>query len=358
MPLVAHNGLPTFQRLRDDGQEVLTLERAEQQDIRELHIGFLNMMPDAALSATEQQFIRLVGGCNQIAQFYVYPFSIPELNRDAAAEEHISQYYFSFDALTAQGLDALIITGANVANPSLDQEAFWHPLIEVVRWAETNVASILCSCLATHALVKFHHGIERKRLPQKQWGVYSHRIREPEHPLMHDINTRFDAPHSRYNEITRAQLEDAGLTVLVESPEAGMHLAVSPDRFRTVYFQGHPEYHAVSLLKEYKREVFRFINGELDSPPPYPEHYFSDEAIRIAASFIAACQDAMKNNDETPEFPEAELEPHVHNTWSDTGKAMVNNWLGLVYQLTNRDRKLQFMPGVDPDDPLQISAAD
>ena len=92
MPLVAHNALPTFQRLKDNGQEVLSLERAEQQDIRELHIGFLNMMPDAALAATEQQFIRLVGSCNQIAQFYVYPFSLKELNRSPAAEAHIDQH--------------------------------------------------------------------------------------------------------------------------------------------------------------------------------------------------------------------------------------------------------------------------
>lgn len=352
MPLVAHNGLPAFELLRERGQEVLTLERARHQDIRELHIGFLNMMPDAALSATEQQFIRLVGSCNQIAQFYVYPFSLAELNRSAAAMEHIRQYYFSFDELKARGLDALIITGANVANPSLDQEAFWKPLIDIVSWAEKNVASILCSCLATHALVKHHYGIDRIRLPQKRWGVYSHHISEPHHPLMRDINTRFDAPHSRYNEITREQLEKAGLTVLAESEEAGVHLAVSPDQFHNVYFQGHPEYHAVSLLKEYKREVFRFINGELESPPPYPEHYFPDEAIAIAANFIAKLEDAMKRGDEIPEFPEDELAAYADNTWIDTGKALVNNWLGLVYQTTNRDRKLQYMPGVDPEDPL------
>ena len=52
MPLVAHNDLPTFSRLQEGGQEVLTLRRAQQQDIRELHIGLLNMMPDAALTAT------------------------------------------------------------------------------------------------------------------------------------------------------------------------------------------------------------------------------------------------------------------------------------------------------------------
>jgi homoserine O-succinyltransferase len=354
MPLVAHNGLPTFQRLREHGHEVLTREFAERQDIRELHIGLLNMMPDAALSATEQQFIRLVGSCNQIAQFYVYPFTIKELNRSAAAEKHINKYYFSFEALAEQGLDALIISGANVANPSLDQEPFWNTLIDIVRWAENNVASILCSCLATHALVKHHYGIDRKRLPQKRWGVYSHRISEPEHPLMRDINTRFDAPHSRYNEITREQLEGAGLKVLVESPEAGVHLAVSPDQLHIVFFQGHPEYDAISLLKEYKREVFRFINGELDAPPPYPEHYFPDEAIDIAESFISAYRAAIKNDEEIPRFPEKELEHHIDNTWIDTGKAIVNNWLGLVYRYTNVTRKLQYKRGIDPEDPLGL----
>ncbi len=42
-------------------ETVTPLERAIHQDIRELHIGLLNMMPDAALEATERQFFRLVG---------------------------------------------------------------------------------------------------------------------------------------------------------------------------------------------------------------------------------------------------------------------------------------------------------
>ena len=81
MPIVAHTALPTFDHLRREGQTILAPDRAVQQDIRELHIGLLNMMPDAALRATERQFIRLVGSCNRIAQFYVYPFSLAELNR-------------------------------------------------------------------------------------------------------------------------------------------------------------------------------------------------------------------------------------------------------------------------------------
>ena len=248
MPLVAHSNLPTFELLQKQGHEMLTLDRAVHQDIRELHIGFLNMMPDAALQATERQFIRLVGGCNRIAQFYVYPFSLPGLSRSDATTDYIERYYSRFEDLRDEGLDALIITGANVANPALDREPFWEPLVEVMNWAQENVTSILCSCLATHALLKHFHGIERQPLPAKRWGVYSHRLSAPRHPLLREVNTRFDAPHSRYNDISREQLEAAGLVVLAESPEGGVHLAASPDQFRIIYFQGHPEYDASSLL--------------------------------------------------------------------------------------------------------------
>jgi homoserine O-succinyltransferase len=357
LPLVAHNDLPTFHRLRDGGQSVLSLDRARAQDIRELHIGLLNMMPDAALTATEEQFIRLVGNCNQIAQFYVYPFSLPELQRGGKAMQHIERHYFDFAELREAGLDALIITGANVATPSLDQEPFWKPLMDVVRWAEDNVASILCSCLATHALLRHLHGIDRHRLPAKKWGVFNHKVARTDHPLIRDINTRFDAPHSRYNEVRREDLENAGITVLAESAEAGVHLAVSPDSFRVVYFQGHPEYSANSLMKEYKREVLRYLAGDIGKPPEYPEHYFSTEAMQLASTYLAAAGEAVRAGRSLPPFPADALEALVDNTWGDTGKTIVNNWLGLVYQVTNLDRKLQFMPGVDPRDPLQLAAS-
>ena len=351
MPLVAHNNLPTFEVLRRDGHVVLSLDRAQHQDIRELHIGLLNMMPDAALQATERQFIHLVGSSNPIAQFFVYPFSLPGLNRGEAAKAHIAQHYFQFEDLAKQGLDALIITGANVIHPRLEDEPFWGPLIDVVMWAERNVASIFCSCLATHALVKHYYGINRVHLPQKQWGVYTHRSTRPDHPLLRDVNTRFEAPHSRHNDISREQFESAGCIVLAES-EIGVHLAVSPDGFRVIYFQGHPEYGAVSLLKEFKREYNRYLAGERDRLPRVPEHFLTPEGEEVAAALLEKL--TRDGRSQAPQFPEEALLPYCDNTWGDTGKAIVNNWLGLVYQLTNLDRKKQFMEGVDPDDPLQL----
>ena len=345
MPLVAHSDLPTFANLREQGHELLSLDRAEHQDIRELHIGFLNMMPDAALRATERQFIRLVGSCNRIAQFYVYPFSLPELNRSPEATRYVDQFYSRFEDLKAAGLDAMIITGANVANPRLEEEPFWDPLMDVASWANDNVASVLCSCLATHALLKKLHDIDRKPLPKKRWGVYSHKVSGSPHPLTRDINTRFDVPHSRHNDISREAFEAAGLRVLVDSEEGGVHLAVSPDQFRFIYFQGHPEYDSNSLLKEFKREARRLLAGERSSKPEHPENYFSptlQEAIE-------------RTSDESLlSLLEGEAGLLLDNTWGDTAKAVINNWLGLVYQTTNLERSKQYMPGVDPDDPLNL----
>ena len=170
MPIVAHSQLPTFTTLSEQGHEVLSLERALHQDIRELHVGLLNMMPDAALRVTERQFMRLIGNCNQIAQFYVHPFSVPGLRRNEVTQAYIHQYYATFDDLREDGLDALIITGANVANPTLEEEPFWEPLKAVVEWASERVTSVLCSCLATHALLKHSYHVDRVRLPKKRWG--------------------------------------------------------------------------------------------------------------------------------------------------------------------------------------------
>ena len=165
MPLVAHNDLPSFARLREEGLRVLEPGQAYQQDIRELHIGLLNMMPDAALGATERQFFRLIGESNPIAQFYVHPFTLEALPRSASAREHIDRFYDSFEQVKREGLDALIITGANVIGADLTEELFWTPLIEVADWAHENVTSTLCSCLATHAVrrtaLALEHGSRR-----------------------------------------------------------------------------------------------------------------------------------------------------------------------------------------------------
>lgn len=354
MPLVAHTKLPTFDRLRQEGEEIVDPERAKHQDIREMHIGLLNMMPDPALEATERQFFRLIGACNQIVQFHMHPFTIDGLERGPKAQAHIDQYYEPFAKIREDGLDALIISGANVTRTSLPEEEFWLPLMEVVSWAKENVTSVLCSCLATHAVIEHCYGIARTRLPAKRWGVFPHKVIDRSHPLVAEINTRFDVPHSRFNEIFQSDMERHGLKVLAVSQQAGVHLAVSEDGFRTVFFQGHPEYDDISLLKEFKREVLRFYGGEIDEYPPFPENYFNKQVRQIFSGYEQQVRVAKETGAELADFPEQLVLPHLDNTWRDTAKAVFNNWLGKIYQLTNQDRRLPFMDGIDPKNPLGL----
>ena len=354
MPLVANSNLPAFDRLRQEGETVIPGDVALNQEIRELHIGLLNMMPDAALAATERQFFRLVGESNQIAQFYMHPFTLKELPRGPEAAAHVAQYYESFETIKAQGLDALIITGANVTQPDLAKEAFWRPLIEVIDWAHANVTSTLCSCLATHAVLQFRYGQTRRHMGFKRWGVYSHCVLDRYHPLVLGVNTRFDVPHSRYNDVSRVQFEAAGLHVLAESAEAGVHLAVSEDLFRLVFFQGHPEYDIISILKEYKREVLRYMRGERGDYPPYPDNYFSRQTEALLDEYRDHSTAAHARGHAGPDLPESLIADKLDNTWHDTAEAVINNWIGRVDQLTNQDRRLPFLPGIDPHDPVGL----
>ena len=354
MPLVANTNLPSFERLKQEGETIIQQDQAVHQDIRELHIGLLNMMPDAALEATERQFFRLVGESNQIAQFYIHPFTLKELKRGPEGQVHVNQFYKTFEQIKQEGLDALIITGANVTSPELSEQTFWQPLIEVVEWAYENVTSILCSCLATHTVLQFRYRQHRIPLPEKRWGIYSHMVTHRKHPLVTGVNTRFDVPHSRFNEITQQQFEQAGLTILAKSEEAGVHLAVSEDGFRIVFFQGHPEYDAISLLKEYKREVGRYINGELNEYPPFPENYFSLQLKAILNEYRERVIKSTEMSLAAPDFPEHLTVPVLDNTWHDSAEAVLNNWVGKVYQITHIDRNRPFAEGIDPDNPLGL----
>ena len=350
MPLIAHSKLPSFERLKNQGETILSKGRAEHQAIRELHIGLLNMMPDAALEATERQFFRLVGHSNQIAQFYMHPFSLTSIKRGPKASEHLKTHYKTFDEIKSQGLDALIISGANVSATDLQLAPFYDQLKEVVDWSYENVTSTLCSCLATHAVLEFKYGQKRQPIGVKHWGVFPHKVINRSHPLVKGVNTRFDIPHSRFNEISEEQFSDAGIRVLAKS-KIGVHLAVSPDLFRLVFFQGHPEYDSISLLKEYKREVAIYLENNGSEYPPIPSNYLSLQSQAILEEYRAKLDSKKASIDN---FPEELIADKLDNTWHDSANAIINNWIGCVYQVTNEDISKPFMDGVDLSNPLNL----
>ena len=326
MPLAAHCDLPAFGVLRREGVSVL----GDADPQPRLNIGLLNLMPDAVLEATERQWMRLCSGFDG-AVSYVYPCTDDARERSVAAQAHIARYYDTPTSIKERNLDLLIVTGANPKSPDITQETFWQPLVDMVAWARQCACPVVCSCLATHAVVKAFYGIDRRRLPEKCWGVYPHSLLEPNHPLVQNIDAGWQAPHSHLYGVTRQQLEDAGICVLAEGVTAGVYAAVSRKPLELLFLQGHPEYDANSLLKEFKREVQRFGADVIPEFPRVPEHCFDADALETVARLRAAWAEAKTSGGPAPRFPEEQLEVNLRNVWRTTGGQLFDNLLRLIH---------------------------
>ena len=323
MGLVQHSTLPAFDTMRSE--RVPMVAPGDVGRVPPVSVGLLNLMPDAALRATDRQFIRLLSAAAGEIDIWVFPFSVAAEHRGDDARRHVADHYSTFEEVTRQGLDALIITGANPAQDDLERETFWNGLVEVLEWATASTRSIVCSCLATHAVLQKYRGMRRTRLPQKRWGVYSHRVLK-EHSLLEGLDGPVQAPHSHWYDVTREDMESVGLTVVLESDEAGVHMAVD-DHDSYVFFQGHPEYDPISLLKEYRRELGRFWRGERDDYPPVPEHYFGDIALAQLEDYRPILEKAKSERVRPPLLDEDELLPEETHIWNRQGQVIYRNWL-------------------------------
>lgn len=330
MPVVPNSDLPAFERLRQEGAAV----GPPRPDLGDLHIGLLNLMPDAALAATDRQFIRLVSGYAAQANIHIHPFTLAADHRSGHAREYVSHHYAAFDDIRGGELDALIVTGANPAHFELSDEPFWSDLTEVIDWADESVESVLCSCLATHAVLEHKGALKRSKLEVKRWGVYQHATPAGHSPLLDGVVEPVPSPHSHWFDMTKDDLEAVGVNVLLVSEEAGVHMATSSDGFGYVFFQGHPEYDDISLLKEYKREIGRFVAGERDYPDP-PEHYF-DASVRPALDqHRRDVRAALESGAEAPALPEGQLLTRGRPAWFEPGRRIYSNWLGEVDRRVN-----------------------
>ncbi|MEM9056742.1 MAG: homoserine O-succinyltransferase, partial [Pseudomonadota bacterium] len=298
MPIVESNPLPAYAALRREGLALIAPNAAGRQRPL-LRIGLLNLMPDAALRATDRQFLRLIDGYGEYADLEVVPFTLAAEARGAAARAHVEAWYTPFATVREQTFDALVITGANPLHERLVDEAFWPGLVEVLDWALEHVPTVLCSCLATHAVIEHLYGEVRVRLPAKMWGVFAHDIVAPEHPLVAGLRAPVSAPHSHHFDMAADRLRALGVAVLMQSAAAGVHMATVEHGTRWVFFQGHPEYDRVSLLKEYQREVLRFAAGERDFPP-VPRHYFPPSCATALTEHRRAVHAALEAGSEVP----------------------------------------------------------
>src|ERR1700683_3920928 len=291
-----------------------------------IRIALINNMPDSALEDTEIQFCELLDTAAGDIPISLKLFSLPELPRSDGGQRHLNNFYFDINELLNGRFDGVIMTGTEPRQPDLRDEPYWPVFAKVLDWAETNTASTVLSCLAAHAGVLHSDGILRHRLSDKQFGVFEYKKVQC-HMLTGDIADTMQIPHSRWNEVRADALTECGYEVLTQSAEAGVDLFVKKKKDSLfVHFQGHPEYSVRTLLKEYRRDIRRFLKRERETYPTMPQGYFGAEATELLADFRKVAE-ADRRDDLMAKFPEAAVADALRGTWQAAAASVYRNWL-------------------------------
>ena len=300
MPIQIPNDLPATGILQQENIFVMTENRAITQDIRPLEIVLVNLMPTKVV--TETQLSRLLGNTPlQVRLELVHMKSHVSKN---VAEDHMLNFYKSFDEIKHRKFDGMVITGAPVENLNFEDVDYWQELCQIMEWSKTNVHSTFHICWGAQAGLYYHYGIEKTPLDKKMFGVFPHKADYKRSILLRGFDDLFWVPHSRHTTVLRENIENTpGLKILASSEEAGVYAVMSKEG-RQIFITGHSEYDPDTLKTEYLRDK------NLGLPIEVPKNYFP-------------------NDDETQE-------PLVR--WRGHANLLFSNWLNyFVYQTTPYD---------------------
>jgi homoserine O-succinyltransferase/O-acetyltransferase len=291
-------------------------------------IGLINNMPDAALEATERQFLSLLDSASEGIHIRLSFHALPNVPRNEFGARHVRNFYSSVEDLWGKKLDGLIVTGREPVTPNLRDEPYWDGFTKVLEWAKDNTYSTVWSCLAAHAAVLHMDGIGRIRSNDKYCGVFGC-DKLPGHPLTTDAPSCFKLPHSRWNGIPEDALTSCGYSVLTRSPDVGVDTFVKKYKSLFVFFQGHPEYESNTLLLEYRRDVGRYLRGETNTYPLMPQGYF-DDGTAIALTALQNEAISRKREDVLAEVSTTLGNSRIENTWQVPAARLYRNWLDYI----------------------------
>lgn len=237
-----------------------------------LEVALVNNMPDAALAATAAQFSRLVRAGAGPREIRWRCYALPGLERSDKARRYLTRSHEPIETLYRRGADAVIVTGCEPRADRLEREPYWPFLQRLVDWARAHTRSTIWSCLAAHAAILHLTGVERRPEPRKVSGVYHFRRLVAD--WAGDAGAPLAVPHSRYNGLAPEILERHGFLIGSCSDEVGVDMFWREEPSLFVFLQGHPEYDADTLAKEYRRDALRYLDGLRADYPAPPENIF------------------------------------------------------------------------------------
>jgi homoserine O-succinyltransferase len=302
----------------------------------EIAIGLINNMGDEALKITERQFGSLVLEAAGDVSVSFRIFALKSTRRSSRALGYINAHYEPASAAMDGDLDGLIITGAQPHAHRLNEEPYWEELTELIDWAKLHTTSTILSCLAAHAGVLHLDGVERRPLPEKCAGVFTS-VAETTHPLVGKQGGVRLVPHSRYNGLSRSELEQAGYAILTSSQGCGVDSFVKSFGSQFVFLQGHPEYDANSLAREYRRDMDRYLRGQTERKPARPSGYFGAEAeAELRSIERSAWEDRCRM--QIKDIPIIDALAPVEAKWREAAVSLYGSWLEMIANANPRTR--------------------
>lgn len=266
MPIKIQRDLPVREILEKENIFVMDEHRAMHQDIRPIQILILNLMP--LKEETELQLLRSLS--NTPLQVDVTFMAVESHQAKNTSRSHLNKFYQTFSELKGQWFDGMIITGAPVEQMEFEDVDYWEELVRVMDWSTAHVTSTIYLCWAAQAGLYHFYGLKKRPLDKKMFGLFWHKVLNRKIPLVRGFDDMFLAPHSRHTEVPIEDIRRCGeLTILAESEEAGLFLAMS-DEGRKIFVMGHPEYDRITLDQEYKRDLGKGL------PIDVPENYYRE----------------------------------------------------------------------------------
>ncbi len=290
-----------------------------------VEVALVNLMPDAAFEESERQFCGLVHAAAGRLPVRISHYAMTETARREDVAAIVARRYRDIAALEGHPPNALVVTGTEPRCATLPEEGIYQRLSSLLRWAERRGVSIFSSCLSSHAALLALDGIERRPLAAKLSGVFPQWVR-PGDPITKDV---FDVscPHSRLNEVPVQTLERRGYRVLVGSREVGWSVATRERAGITLLMQGHPEYDDATLLREYRRDVRRFLEKAAPAYPATPVGYLDQDGVGLLELFkLAATADGV-GPAIMERFPFHLCAEHICADWRGPMERLVGNWL-------------------------------
>lgn len=216
---------------------------------RPLKIGILNIMHDN--KNTRHRFEEIFASLSvPIDLTFFYPTKYP----NGKIPERITRLAQPLDLKKVPNFDAFIITGSPIERFPFEDITYIDEVYHLIDALRVNGIEQLYLCWGAMAALNYLYNIGKHELPEKVFGIFPEKILKPS-PLLTGIRQNFLAPHARYWESNRDEIEEnPELEINAVSDEGHLFLVTAPDHPHQSFLFSHLEYGRRGLLKEYQRE--------------------------------------------------------------------------------------------------------